>query len=206
MVGTMRGTYSRPGSGMTPFECYVKYLALKQHFTRANYDYFKYHGRVKASEQSFETRKDKYFFYKLAKHPDATNFLLANMVSGSEFWIGDMREDSAEENYRNWKKRQESLSYIFKQDLTRLDQDFNTNFEIEKYGHPLLLRLYLRQEICIETMIILDMLVGYSASWEKELKKDLTWQAKYTIITKYRPFLSIKLDKMKSITLDYFTL
>jgi hypothetical protein len=34
---------------MTPFEVYKKYLALKNHFTKDSYDYFKYGGKVSAS-------------------------------------------------------------------------------------------------------------------------------------------------------------
>ena len=30
---------------MTGFEVYKMYLALKQHFTKSDYDYFKYRGR-----------------------------------------------------------------------------------------------------------------------------------------------------------------
>jgi hypothetical protein len=29
---------------MDPFEAYCKYIALKNHFTQKNYDYFKYNG------------------------------------------------------------------------------------------------------------------------------------------------------------------
>ena len=51
---------------MTGFEVYKVYLALKQHFTKQEYDYFKYHGKVRANENSFEQRRDRYFFKKLA--------------------------------------------------------------------------------------------------------------------------------------------
>ena len=47
---------------MTGFECYKTYLALKHHFTNQSYDYFKYNGKTKANEQTFKTRKDRYFF------------------------------------------------------------------------------------------------------------------------------------------------
>lgn len=190
---------------MTPYQVYTKYIALKNHFTQKNYDYFTYGGKVRAKETSFEVRKDKYFFYKLSKHKDVENFLLANLLDGGkDFWVGAMRDSSPEEVYREWKKRQESLTYTFKNDLTKLDDDFDKNFAIEKYGHPLLLRSYLRGDICIETMCILDMLVNYSTQWNKSLEKDLIWSDKYTIIKKYKPFLSIKLDKFKAHTLDYF--
>lgn len=196
--GTMKSTIS-------PYEVYIKYLALKQHFTTEHYNYFTYNGKVRASEHAFNIRKDKYFFMKLSKHKDVENFLLANIVDGDkDFWIGEMRETAPEDVYRNWKKRQEALTYTYKNELENLDKDFDKNFAVEKYGHPHLLRLYLRNEVCIETMCILDMLVNYSKTWNKFLQKDLIWEDKYTIITKYRPFLSINLDKFKAITLDYF--
>ena len=188
-----------------PYEVYIKYLALKSHFSDLNYDYFKYNGKVKAWRSTFDTRKDKYFFYKLSKHKDIENFLLANILEGGkDFWVGELRDTAPEDIYRKWKKRQESLTYTFKDDLTRMDDDFDKNFKVDQYGHPLLLRLYLRDEVCIETMCILDMLVNYSKTWNKYLKKDLIWEDKYTIIKKYRPFLSINTDKFKSIVLDYF--
>ena len=57
---------------MTGFEVYKTYLALKQHFTKTDYDYEKYRGKVRASEQSFEQRLDRYFFKKLAVKEDCT--------------------------------------------------------------------------------------------------------------------------------------
>ena len=47
---------------MTGFEVYKMYLALKNHFTRDNYDYQKYNGKVSASEKAFEQRRDRFFF------------------------------------------------------------------------------------------------------------------------------------------------
>ena len=52
---------------VTPFEVYQKYLSLKQHFNREEYDYFKFRGKVRASESSFDKRKDKYHFIRLSK-------------------------------------------------------------------------------------------------------------------------------------------
>lgn len=203
MAETLRGQYRN--WTMTPYEVYTRYIALKNHFTQKNYDYFTYGGKVRAKQSTFEMRKDKYFFYKLSKHKDVENYLLANLLDGGkDFWVGAMRDSAPEDIYRAWKKRQESLTYTFKNDLTKLNDDFDKNFTVEQYGHPHLLRLYLRGEVCIETMCILDMLVNYSAQWNKSLEKDLIWSDKYTIIRKYKPFLSIKLDKMKALTLEYF--
>ena len=199
-------TYSLRGSIniMSPFEVYQKYIALKNHFT-TSYDYHKYNSKVKVNETSYETRRDKYFFMKLAKKKDIENYLLAQFVEGGkDFYVGNINASQPDDVYMSWKKRQESLTYRFKDDLSKLEEDFDSNFEVPKFGHPTLFRLFLRKDICIETMIILDMLVGYFQHWQKELKNDLLWQEQYGIIINYRPFLSINTDKYKSITLDYF--
>ena len=39
-----------------PYEVYIKYLALKSHFSDLNYDYSKYNGKVKAWRSTFDTR------------------------------------------------------------------------------------------------------------------------------------------------------
>ena len=49
---------------MQPFEAYTLFLAIKNHFVKADYDYFKYNGKVSASFNSFLARKDKYYFSK----------------------------------------------------------------------------------------------------------------------------------------------
>ena len=52
---------------MTPIEVYKTYLAFKNHFTKPNYDYFQYCGKSRASTESFNKRKDKYFFERMSR-------------------------------------------------------------------------------------------------------------------------------------------
>ena len=79
----MRGRIAR----VEPYDAYVKYLALKSHFSQKNYDYIKYNGKVKAWRTTFETRKDKYFFYKLSKMKDPVEFLIANFIDNDDFYF-----------------------------------------------------------------------------------------------------------------------
>ena len=194
---------------MQPFEVYRYYLALRLHFTTDQYDVIKQKGRVRASERSFLMRKDLLSIRKVAdtySDKEVVDFLVANFVDGNkDFWVGSIREEAPDLIFTKWKKRQESLTYTFTQDLDRLNSDFDFNFKVEQYGHPLLLRLYLRQDICIETMIILDMLVNYTKVWCKKLEKDLIFDEIYFKMIKYRPFLSIDLNKFKTITINKFT-
>ena len=187
-----------------PYDAYVKYLAMKSHFTDKKYDYIKYNGKVKAWRTTFETRRDKYFFYKLSKQKNPEEFLLANFVDGNDFYIGDIREDKANEVYTEFKKRQQSLSYVFKNELSQLKENFNDNIIVPTNEHPYLLRLYLRKDICLETLILIDRCVKMFAYWDKELSDDIMWPDVKLKAQKYSPFLNVDINKYREIILSTF--
>lgn len=188
-----------------PFDVYKKYLALKSHFSNKSYDYFKYNGNVKASKNSFETRRDKYFFYKLSKQKNVEEFLVANFVDGDkDFWIGNLRDDKVAEVYQQYKKRQQSLSYTFKSDLGKMKESFDDNIIVPPNEHPYLLRLFLRKDICIETLTILDLLCNIYKYWDKELDDDVVWPGIKQKSLKYRPFMSVDINKYRDIVISHF--
>lgn len=188
-----------------PFDVYKKYLALKSHFSNKSYDYFKYNGNVKASKNSFETRRDKYFFYKLSKQKNVEEFLVANFVDGDkDFWIGNLRDDKVAEVYQQYKKRQQSLSYTFKSDLGKMKESFDDNIIVPPNEHPYLLRLFLRKDICIETLTILDLLCNIYKYWDKELDGDVVWPDIKQKSLKYRPFMSVDINKYRDIVISHF--
>ena len=194
---------------MDAFEAYKVYVALKNHFTSTTYDFFKYEGRTKAGHRSFEKRPDKYFFHKLAKRKDVVDYLVANFVydDNTSAWIGNLLNNEQSDKYYNkLVKNRESLSYVFGGDLDKLDSDFDSNFQVTEGQHPKLLKLYLRQEINIETMIILDDLVGYMKKWNKRIDEGILWPSVYLKCKKFRPFFRYDRDKMKQIVLDKFSI
>ena len=197
---SIRGTIKQ----VDPYEAYVKYLALKSHFSDKNYDFFKYNGKVRAWRTTFETRKDKYFFYKLSKQKEPIDFMLANFISNDDFYIGDIREDKANETYMEYKKRMQSLSYVFKSDLAKMKEDFNENIIVPKNEHPYLLRLYMRKDICIETLTLIDRCVKMFTYWDKELADDIMWPDIKLKATKYSPFLNVDINKYREIILSTF--
>ena len=190
---------------MSALECYKEYLALKNHFSKPSYDYFKYNGKVKVNASSFDSRKDKLFFQKLAKHPDVHSFLIANLAIDSKAWIRDLAySETAEKTYKDWLKRQQSLTYNFKQELSKLDEDFNNNFLIKDNDHPILLKKFLGSEISLETICILLDLTGAKDHWDKKMQYDLVWDNTRTKIEKYTPFIKYDKEKIKNILLDHF--
>ena len=188
-----------------PFEVYQKYLAMKRHFTSDSYDYHKYNGKVKANQHSFDIRKDKYFFYKLSKQKHVEEFLLANFLDGdNDFWIGQLRDDKCTEVYENYRKRKQSLTYTFKEDLAKMKDDFDANIIVPENEHPYLLRLYMRKDICIETLTLIDMLVYNYKYWDKVLHDDVIWPKVKTKSINYGPFMSIDINKYRAIVTDCF--
>ena len=198
---------------MSAFGAYQTYLAMQQHFTRKTYDFFKYNGKVKASESAFLGRKDRYFFEKASKRfkrEDFRDFLLANYVESDEHWIGNLMSEKNLIVYKRWKKNVDSLTYNFKEELDKmweLEDNFNMALKQIDGKHPLLYRLYLRKKVSLETMVVLDDLVDYSRLWLKY--DDMMLNDFVSKLQKYRPFLHnavlIDKNKFKKIILDIYS-
>lgn len=194
------GVYSTKAA----FDVYVYYLALKRHFT-SEYDFFKYNGKVKANSHSFENRKDKFFFYKLSKMPNAEQLILANLLENPQIWVGDLIENKAHEVYQQWLKKQQSLTYVFRTDISELDQDDPDSDLMTNGDHPNLLRLYVADKISIETLIILDDVLNFFPYWEKKIRDKILWTDINKRVKKYRPFLNYDKAKMRKIVLDKYS-
>ena len=190
---------------VTPFDTYKSYLGLKNHFTRKSYDYHKYCGKSRASLQSFYKRKDRFFFEKLSRQKDDSeviDFFVSNFVSCDDpqtLWIGEIMQNG-EGNYTQWKKRVQSLTYIFREEVSAVfnKKNFDRMFEIEGSKHPLLVKEHLQKNISLETMIILNMILGYKNNFDEKLK-DPVWEFLSMRMDKYNSFIHIDVFKYKKI-------
>lgn len=179
-------------------KAYQKYLSIRNHFT-TSYDYFKYRGKSSASATSFLKRKDKFFFAKLEKNykpEELTYYFVSQFVSGEQVWSGNLVSEQSAERYTQWKKRIQSLRKIFREDIEKLsDVKFNEWFEVEEYNHPFLLKQFMRGDIHPETMVIIDIVVGYIERWNKQIEDPSgLWDNYYKTFTNYKPFISSDLD------------
>ena len=190
---------------MTPFDVYKTYLAFKNHFTKKNYDYFKYCGKSRASLDSFHKRKDRYFFERTSRQKNDEEikaYFVANFAECNDtqsLWIGEIIENG-EQIYTNWMKKSQSLFYLFKTEAeVFINKDsFVELFEIKKNQHPEILKKYFQKAISLETMVILDMILGYVEKFDKKLT-DPVWETVSLRIKKYQPFLNIDIAKYKEI-------
>lgn len=183
-----------------PYDVYVMYLSMMNHFRGDGYDYFKYNGKIRTSKDSFLQRNDRYFFEKLARQPNPRDWLLANLVGKSKFWIGD---NDAQQVYDVWVSHIEGLAYRYETDLRNLD-DLDEALKVEDGRHPILLRLLLQKKVCIETLIILNELVNFVPYWNKRLARDPVWDKYSFLMRKYKPFLEVDINRYKQITLKVF--
>lgn len=189
------------------FDAFKTYLALRQHFT-SDYDYFKYKGKVKAKIESFLKRKDKFFFRKLQKKyskDELVDFFVSNFIAKGDNWIGNLISKESEDNYETWRNNNESSTYRFSNDILFINDFCRTNdlqandlILVNDNDHPKLLLFYFQNKISIETLIILDKVLGFVRYWDAKLD-DVLWDEKKRLIYNYRSFVKYDLDKCKQI-------
>ena len=189
---------------MMPVDAYRQYLALKNHFTKDSYDYHKYCGKSRATVQSFYKRKDRFWFEKVSRQKtdqEVIEFFVANFVSCPDpetLWIGEMIKEG-EERYTNWKKKVQSLSYVFKEESEQLFSQSKVDevFQCSK-GHPLILKKFLSGKISLETMVIYNRIFLFGKDYDQKLQ-DPVWQTVSRKIRKYNPFLNIDVFRYRKI-------
>ena len=186
------------------FNLYVKYLALKKHFTTDGYDYHKYRGKIRAKFETYRTRNDVFFFHKLSQKDDPINLMLANVLVNPNVWIRTIVEQEGEDRYLEWKKKIESLSYMFKNDLSKLDDNYQSNFVSVEGQHPYIMTLYLQKQITLETFTIITHLANIFPYWEENIVDKFIARDIIRLSRKYRPFLEINEKKFKEILRNRF--
>jgi hypothetical protein len=186
---------------LTPFEVYKIFLSLKNHFTKDSYDYFKYCGKTRASLDSFNKRKDKYFFERLSRKKskdDIVYFFVANFIetdNPNSVYVSELIR-TGEDAYIQWNKRTQSLFYMFQTEIQVFltESNFNSLFECKVGKHPEIVKKHLQNLISIETLVILDIILKFSKDYDKKLDDPL-WELLSMKIKKYKPFLNIEVDK-----------
>jgi hypothetical protein len=188
------------------YEAFGLYESLKLHFTKDNYDFFKYNGKSNISVTSFENRKDKYHFYKLSrkfnKREDLIPFLVANFIERDTLWVGDLLTEDAEVNFQRHQKILQSLSYQFTNDLEKLFygiSDPNEVIRVVDGDYPILLRHTLQRITQIETLCILNQILGFLPMWDKKIADTIRWPDFRRKIVKYTAFLPKDIVKYKLI-------
>jgi hypothetical protein len=191
-----------------PFESYKLYNALKLHF-ETNYDAVKYNFKSNVTPNSFFKRKDKYFFAKLAKkyNGELKDFYVSQFIN-TETYVGDMMDSEAEQNYKDHKRIQESIHRVFSIDINRLTEEnvpFDHLFKANDNAHPLVVKLWLQEEISLETVVILNTIFKFIDRESKNISDTIIWPDTRRLIEKYEPFVSFNRNKCLILLTNGFT-
>ena len=182
---------------MEPIDVYIMYCAMKAHFSRKDYDFFKYGGKTKVSRDSFWKRKDRFFFVKLSKkyktEIEIRNYLVSNFIKDKSGYIANF----SEENYKSWLLRRSGFFDQFVIEMKPFIKEFEPLFEVKNSSHPKLLKEFLGSRVSLETMLVLDELVSFSKKWDKQLEDDIVWADLKKLMKNYKGFLTINKNRYR---------
>ena len=160
--------------------------------------------RTRASVSSFNKRKDKYWFEKTSRKysdDEIVNFLVSNFSNADNpqnLWIGEII-NSGERVYTEWMKKNQSLTYLFKEQSNELflENNLETLFDCSK-GHPKILKEFLSGRLSLENFVIYNKIFRFSKNFDKKLS-DPIWETVSLKVKKYDPFININVFKYKTI-------
>ena len=202
---------------MNGHKAYSIYSSVKLHFTQESYDAFRYNFKTNIKASTFERRKDRYFFEKIARRypneDDLKLFFVDNIVS-DKVWIGDM-DDTIHEKRNAYRQ---ALNYNFEKEIKIIREEaykYNLDFDgvcktNSNKTDNLLLNLYMSQKISADTFVIIDHLVSFIKSLRSELKDPLgIVESTLLILSKYQkfsiPLMAVNENKYRKRLILLFT-
>jgi len=182
---------------MEPIDVYLMYCAMKAHFGKGDYDFVTYRGKTRIKRDTFYKRKDRSFFVRLARkyktEQEITNYLVSNFIRDKKGYIANFND----ENYESWKLKRQGFFDLFEVEMKPLVDAFEDLFSVTNGQHPKLMKEFLGGRVSLETTIILDELVSYSQSWNKQLEDDIIWIDLRNLMNNYKRFLTIDQEQYK---------
>lgn len=183
------------------FGIYRMFHAVKLHFTTSTYDFFKYYGRIKLTEKSYEESNEKYSCEKLRKKytsdKDLLDLFVSNIYLNSTCWIGDLSSEDSYDILMKYKSKRQALTHVFKEDMLKLFE------EKKKRTMNEIFQFVLSQEIEPESFLILSKILPIFKTLDG--KNDILWNHFKGPLIKYNRFLILpedNIDKYKKILQD----
>jgi len=196
---------------MDGYQTYQIYQSLKLHFT-SDYDAVKYNYRTAVKRDTFERRRDRYFFEKLSRRfnkEKLIHYFTSNLIQNPSVWIGDM----SDEIYNDYIARYDKLTYMLSQDMNLLS-DKGYSFDqlcttSDNNTSNVFLESLRADEIHLESVVLVDIMVNFLNRLKSDLSdplginKDLIdLLLKYKLIMLQSP---LPHSKLKEKVLNTFT-
>ena len=189
---------------MTPEDVLDTYIALKLHFTQDRYDYFTYHGKVKTRKKEYDDRPDKGHVFRLSRKYRKDQFegvVISNLLKDSNIWPGSLNTPEADQNYQDWLKFNNSLTYNVVGELKSLKEQGNSIADllrVDNGQHPILLKEFYAGNIHLETLIIMVSLLKAMPNWSRKIQDTVIWPDTMRLMRKYAPFVKADTKKLSS--------
>jgi hypothetical protein len=198
------------------FDAYTLYVSIKQHFnSNVNYNYVKYNGKGRhVNVDAYNKRKDRVYFEAIGakKKNDLLQFLVANFVVGDGRYIAEMYNQESENVYYGWLKVIESLSYLFEQDIKEIKKfledrnlRFDDLFKVNDGEHPVIFRFVEQKMIKVETYIIMDSVLNFSAGFKRNIEDEYIYPEKQYKLDRYSEFMNFDVSKYERMMKKVFT-
>lgn len=160
---------------MNQLRLYEIYVAVSLHFSnKGSYDYFKYKGKTKVTEDAFIKRNDKYMFEKYAKKfqtdDDAALFFAVNIFNNIPY-IRNM----SDELYDQFISYRDAIHYNFKQQTNKL-----ICFDLYSI---------INKDISPEFLVIYDYCSNGALFRQLDMTSDIMWIDYKNQLLKYYPFI-----------------
>ena len=164
--------------------------------------------------ETFTKRNDKYFFHKLSKKynaEEAVDFFVSNFLHQDKAWIGNLAKSDGHDIYFDYKKRKDSFTYQFRNECNSIRNNmdnkrlsFDDLFMVNGGQHPIFFKLLLSKQICNETFVVFEELLGFTRKWNKEIEEKVVWPIYAKRLKKFAPFLRYNRTETKLIMKEIF--
>lgn len=175
------------------------YNAIKLHFNSEKYNAVTYRFKTKSK---FVPENQFFIFQKLGKlyGKDLIHFYVSNLSENPKLWVMDLLSDECASKYINWKKRNDSLSYVYKNEIGLLLDEYSLNELIKVKGtYPVLMTKVMQEFVSLDTLLLTDSILQFFDTWNKKIKERIIWEPFMMKCDKYRAFMNIDLPKFKKI-------
>lgn len=179
--------------------------AVKLHFTTKKYNVFDYNGKTNGvSFENFLERNEYNIFNAIARKFETESIAIQFLVANYAYQNDPVYNiASSEKNFILWNKRKQSITNTFKNDMGNISlvmEKKSLTYE-EMIDHrkdiPELFKMYLKQDITIESMHILNKLTPVIDKWSSTL--ELVWGKDLLIIDKLNKFVKYDEEVMRKI-------
>ena len=112
-------------------------------------------------------------------------------MDNENIWVNNLLVEEADIRYIEYKKVMQSLAYTFENDCISLFEDCKepNDLLVTKGDYPILLTKALRKEIHIQTLVLLNNILGFVPMWSKTITDTIRWPNYHMKMLKIASFL-----------------